>query len=286
MGTTVATNALLERKGAHVLLVTTKGFKDVLVIGNQTRPHIFDLTAKKLGHLYDQVLEVDERVTIAGFSEGGGDKLKIDVNSDPELKESLTGDIVRVIKEPNYEKVGEDLLKIYHEGKIKTIALSLLHSYCYPIHEAKIASIARSIGFDVSVSHQLQPMLGFVNRTSSTVADAYLSPVINEYVSNFGEGFEGGLDAFGNKLLFMQSNGGLCPWYKFTGLKAILSGPAGVLSDMVKPVLMMSPRKLQLVLMLVAHPPMCQDMQVILISFTKLLLAKLVCKHLSWIFPL
>ncbi|KAK6876060.1 5-oxoprolinase [Candida tropicalis] len=227
MGTTVATNALLERKGAHVLLVTTKGFKDVLVIGNQTRPHIFDLTAKKLGHLYDQVLEVDERVTIAGFSEGGGDKLKIDVNSDPELKESLTGDIVRVIKEPNYEKVGEDLLKIYHEGKIKTIALSLLHSYCYPIHEAKIASIARSIGFDVSVSHQLQPMLGFVNRTSSTVADAYLSPVINEYVSNFGEGFEGGLDAFGNKLLFMQSNGGLCPWYKFTGLKAILSGPAG-----------------------------------------------------------
>ncbi|KAL6452409.1 OXP1 5-oxoprolinase [Candida maltosa Xu316] len=227
MGTTVATNALLERKGADVLLVTTKGFKDVLLIGNQTRPHIFDLTAKKLGHLYDQVLEIDERVTIAGFSEGGGDKLKIDIESDPELRESLTGDVIRVIKEPDYEKVSEDLTKIYHHGKIKTIALSLLHSYAYPNHEAKIASIARAIGFDVSVSHQLQPMLGFVNRTSSTVADAYLSPVINDYVSKFGDGFEGGLDAFGNKLLFMQSNGGLCPWYKFTGLKAILSGPAG-----------------------------------------------------------
>ncbi|EGW33442.1 uncharacterized protein SPAPADRAFT_50321 [Spathaspora passalidarum NRRL Y-27907] len=227
MGTTVATNALLERKGAHVLLVTTKGFKDVLVIGNQTRPHIFDLTAKKLGQLYDQVLEIDERVTIAGFSEGGGDKLKIDINSDPELRESVTGDAVRVVKEPDYDRVEQDLRNIYRQGRIKTIALSLLHSYAYPQHEAKIAEIANKIGFNVSVSHILQPMLGFVNRTSSTVADAYLSPIINEYIQNFGDGFEGGLNAFGNKLLFMQSNGGLCPWYKFTGLKAILSGPAG-----------------------------------------------------------
>lgn len=227
MGTTVATNALLERKGAKVLLVTTKGFKDVLLIGNQTRPHIFDLTAKKLGHLYYQVLEIDERVTIAGFSEGGGENLKVDVESDSELRESVTGDIVRVIKEPDYTKVTADLQEIYRQGEIKTIALSLLHAYAYPQHEAKVAEIAKKIGFEVSVSHELQPMLGFVNRTSSTVADAYLSPVINEYVRNFGAGFEGGLDAFGNKLLFMQSNGGLCPWYKFTGLKAILSGPAG-----------------------------------------------------------
>ncbi|KAI5951557.1 hypothetical protein KGF54_004631 [Candida jiufengensis] len=227
MGTTVATNALLERKGAKVLLITTKGFKDVLVIGNQTRPHIFDLTAKKLGHLYDKVLEIDERVTIAGFSEGGGDKLKIDTELDPELKESITGDIVRIIKEPDYGKVKEQLQEVFDQGEIKTIALSLLHAYAYPKHEAEIAKIAKEIGFDVSVSHELQSMIGFVNRTSSTVADAYLSPVINEYIQNFGAGFEGGLNAFGNKLLFMQSNGGLCPWYKFTGLKAILSGPAG-----------------------------------------------------------
>ncbi|KAI5964814.1 uncharacterized protein KGF55_001884 [Candida pseudojiufengensis] len=227
MGTTVATNALLERKGAKVLLITTKGFKDVLVIGNQTRPNIFDLTAKKLGHLYHKVLEIDERVTIAGFSEGGGDKLKIETKEDPELKESVTGDIVRIIKKPNYDLIKEQLQNIYDEGEIKTIALSLLHAYAYPEHEAKVAKIAKDIGFTVSVSHELQPMIGFVNRTSSTVADAYLSPVIDEYIQNFGAGFEGGLNAFGNKLLFMQSNGGLCPWYKFTGLKAILSGPAG-----------------------------------------------------------
>ncbi|RLV96077.1 hypothetical protein JA1_000578 [Spathaspora sp. JA1] len=227
MGTTVATNALLERKGADVLLVTTKGFKDVLLIGNQTRPHIFDLTAKKLGQLYSQVLEIDERVTIAGFSEGGGDKFKLDVNSDVELTESITGDVIRVIKTPDYEQVESDLREVYNQGKIKTIALSLLHSYAYPEHEAKIADIAKTIGFNVSVSHVLQPMLGFVNRTSSTVADAYLSPIINQYLENFGQGFQGGLNSFGNKLLFMQSNGGLCPWYKFTGLKAILSGPAG-----------------------------------------------------------
>ena len=226
MGTTVATNALLERKGAGVLLVTTKGFKDVLVIGNQTRPSIFDLTAKKLSYLYDQVLEIDERVTVHGFSEGGGDKLELDETSD-ELVQGVTGDTIRILKKPDYEKVTQDLQAIFDQGKIKTIALSLLHSYAYPEHEAQVAKIAKDIGYTVSVSHELQPMIGMVNRTSSTVADAYLSPIINDYIHNFGNGFEGGLEAFGNKLLFMQSNGGLCPWYKFTGLKAILSGPAG-----------------------------------------------------------
>ena len=227
MGTTVATNALLERKGAKVCLITTKGFKDVLAIGNQTRPHIFDLTAKKLGHLYTDVIEIDERVTIEGFSEGGGDKLKIMDSGEPELTHGVTGDVVRVIKKPDYEKITEQLTELYKGGEIKAIALCLLHSYTYPEHESKIAEICRSIGFRVSVSHKLQPMIGMVNRASSTVADAYLSPIINNYIEGFGSGFKGGLEAFGNKLLFMQSNGGLCPWYKFTGLKAILSGPAG-----------------------------------------------------------
>lgn len=227
MGTTVATNALLERKGAKVCLITTKGFKDVLAIGNQTRPHIFDLTAKKLGHLYTDVIEIDERVTIEGFSEGGGDNLKIIDSGDPELTQGVTGDVVRVIRKPDYEKITEQLTELYKDGEIKTIALCLLHAYTYPEHESKIAEICRSIGFRVSVSHKLQPMIGMVNRASSTVADAYLSPIINNYIEGFGSGFKGGLEAFGNKLLFMQSNGGLCPWYKFTGLKAILSGPAG-----------------------------------------------------------
>ena len=227
MGTTVATNALLERKGAKVCLITTKGFHDVLAIGNQTRPNIFDLTAEKLGHLYELVLEVDERITIETFSEGGGDKLKIDVDSDPNLVRSSTGDIIRILKGPNYEKVEADLQQLYDQGEIKTIALCLLHSYAFPDHEKQIAKICKKIGFSVSVSHELQPMIGMVNRTSSTVADAYLSPVVQEYMEGFGAGFEGGLESFGNKLLFMQSNGGLAPWYRFTGLKAILSGPAG-----------------------------------------------------------
>lgn len=227
MGTTVATNALLERKGSPVALVTTKGFKDVLKIGNQTRPHIFDLTAKKLGHLYLKALEIDERVTMESFTEGGGDKLNFNDESDPELKTATSGDIIRVIKEPDYVVVESQLRLLWEEKEITTLALCLLHSYAYPEHEKKIAEIAKRIGFTVSVSHELQPMIGMVNRCSSTVADAYLSPVINQYLQSFGEGFQGGLEAFGNKLLFMQSNGGLCPWYKFTGLKAILSGPAG-----------------------------------------------------------
>lgn len=227
MGTTVATNALLERKGANVCLITTKGFKDVLAIGNQTRPHIFDLTAKKLGHLYSDVLEIDERVTIESFSEGGGEKLPTEISTDPELTEGITGDVVRILKKPDYELITRQLTELFEAGEIKTIALCLLHSYTYPEHESKIAKICKIIGFQVSVSHELQPMIGMLNRASSTVADAYLSPVINDYIQGFGSGFKGGLEAFGNKLLFMQSNGGLCPWYKFTGLKAILSGPAG-----------------------------------------------------------
>ncbi|MCH0629973.1 hydantoinase B/oxoprolinase family protein [Kocuria palustris] len=225
MGTTVATNALLERKGAPVLLVTTKGFGDILEIGNQTRPDIFDLTAKKLGKLYSQVLEIDERVTVDSFSEGGGSKLPNKTGDN--VLQGITGEPIRILKSPDYDAIRAQLQEIWDKGQIKLVALSLMHAYAFPDHEAKIADIARDIGFEILVSHQLQPMIGMLNRTLSTVADAYLTPVINEYLRGFGKGFEGGLEAFGNKLLFMQSNGGLCPWYKFTGLKAILLGPAG-----------------------------------------------------------
>lgn len=233
MGTTVATNALLERKGALVLLVTNRGFRDVLTIGNQTRPHIFDLTAKKLGKLYTRVLEIDERITLERFSEGGGIDLPLeDIQLDIEpcasrLVNSISGDLLRIIKSPDYKIVEKELREIYDSTDIRSIALCLLHSYTFPSHEAKIAEIAQKVGFSVSISHKLQPMIGFVNRTSSTVADAYLLPIIQSYIDDFAKGFVGGIEAFGNKLLFMQSNGGLCPWYAFTGLRAILSGPAG-----------------------------------------------------------
>ena len=227
MGTTVATNALLERKGSDVCLITTKGFRDVLSIGNQTRPNIFDLKAKKLDHLYQRVFEIDERVTIEEFNESKKCVSEFNDDCDQTLAKGITGDLVRVIKKPDYDDIHQKLGALYDQGEIKCIALCLLHSYVFPQHEYEIAKICRKIGFEVSVSHELQPMIGMVNRTSSTVADAYLTPIIKEYLNSFGSGFEGGLEAFGNKLLFMQSNGGLCPWYKFTGLKAILSGPVG-----------------------------------------------------------
>lgn len=230
MGTTVATNALLERKGARVALVTTKGFRDVLAIGNQTRPHIFDLTARKLGHLYTEVVEVDERVTVASFSEGGGHALGPDEGEENDgsvLVEGVTGDTIRVLRAPDYEEVRKKLAHLQKSAQIDAVAVCLLHLYAYPEHEARVAHICRDLGLRTSVLHVLQPMIGMVNRTLSTVADAYLLPVIDEYLEGFGAGFKGGLEAFGNKLLFMQSNGGLCPWYRFTGLKSILLGPAG-----------------------------------------------------------
>lgn len=228
MGTTVATNALLERTGAPVVLLTSKDFRDVLLIGNQTRPDIFDISAKKLDQLYAKVVEVDERITLVNYTEGGGPQTPISIedSNEEKLVKAITGDIIQVIEKPDPSKIQKQLEILKEEG-FKSLAICFLHSYLYPTHEQEVAKMARKLGFQVSVSTELQPMIGIVNRCSSTVADAYLLPKIQEYLEAFGSGFEGGLEAMGNKLLFMQSNGGLCPWNKFTGLHAILSGPAG-----------------------------------------------------------
>ncbi|CCE82366.1 Piso0_002089 [Millerozyma farinosa CBS 7064] len=228
MGTTVATNALLERNGASVVLLTSKNFRDVLEIGNQTRPNIFNISAKKLSQLYSKVIEVDERITLVNYTEGGGpqEPASIEDASGEEYIEASTGDLIRVMTKPKEAAVRAQLEALKAEG-YSTLAICFLHSYLYPKHEQFVANIAREMGFQISVSTELQPMIGIVNRCSSTVADAYLLPKIQEYLEGFGSGFKGGLNAMGNKLLFMQSNGGLCPWYKFTGLRAILSGPAG-----------------------------------------------------------
>ncbi len=222
MGTTVATNALLERNGAKVALLTSKDFRDVLEIGNQTRPDLFNISARKLDQLYSKVVEIDERITLVNYTEGGGG-LQHETNADAE---AITGDLIRIIETPNLSKVKLQLEELKAEG-YSSLAICFLHSYLYPKHEQQVAKVARSLGFQVSVSTELQPTMGIVDRCSSTVADAYLLPKIQEYLVGFGSGFQGGLKAMGNKLLFMQSNGGLCPWNKFTGLRAILSGPAG-----------------------------------------------------------
>ncbi len=155
MGTTIATNALLERQGERVALLTTKGFRDLLVIGNQARPHIFDLSVQKLHNLYEKVVEIDERVTMEEFLENP-EKVPIDISQDDALVEGITGEPVRILRRPDMEEIREQLEHLKRES-FKSLALCLIHSYIYPNHEREIALLARSMGFDVSVSSELQP---------------------------------------------------------------------------------------------------------------------------------
>lgn len=220
MGTTVATNALLERKGERCALVTTKGFKDCLVIGDQTRPKIFDLKIERPGVLYETVVEIDERVTLEDYSEDPA--LMISEPADGLVK-GTSGEMVRVLKVPD-EKEIESTLKLIYAMGIRSIGVALLHSYTYPQHEQLIGSIAKKIGFThISLSSELSPMIKLIPRANSSIADAYLTPEIKKYL----EGFTKGLKNKDSKIEFMKSDGGLVDASKFTGLSAILSGPAG-----------------------------------------------------------
>ncbi|TPX11311.1 uncharacterized protein E0L32_001129 [Thyridium curvatum] len=226
MGTTVATNALLERKGERTALVITKGFRDILEIGNQARPHIFDLSVRRMAKLYKTVLEVDERVTIEGFAEDP-EPQPIDVESDPQLTTGLAGEAVRIIKVPDYDQVRRDLSDLWSQG-YRSVAVAMLHSYTYQDHELGVARVARELGFKVAVSSELNKMTKIVPRSQSAVADAYLSPITQTYLASFRKGFKGHLeDENANKLFLNQSDGGLTSYTNFTGLRGVLSGPAG-----------------------------------------------------------
>ncbi|XP_072948342.1 5-oxoprolinase [Epargyreus clarus] len=221
MGTTVATNALLERKGAKMALVINKGFKDLLYIGNQARPHIFQLDIKRPGVLYKDVVEVDCRVIPALE-----DRCQID-KSKAKWKEVVgtTGQNLLVTKDLDEEEVRRDLKKLREKG-IESIAVVLAHSYTYHEHEIRIGKIATDLGFkQVSLSHSVMSMIRIVPRGFTASADAYLTPHIKDYVKGFSSGFTDGLK--GSNVLFMQSDGGLTPMDLFNGSRAILSGPAG-----------------------------------------------------------
>ncbi|XP_039760263.1 5-oxoprolinase [Pararge aegeria] len=220
MGTTVATNALLERKGAKMALVINKGFKDLLHIGNQARPNIFQLNIKRPDVLYKEVVEVDCRV-IPGLDHCQIDKSKL------KWKETYgtTGQKILVVKDVDEEAVRKDLKALREKG-IDSIAVVLAHSYTYRDHEFKIGKIAKELGFNqVSLSHSVTSMVRMVPRGFTASADAYLTPHIKEYVKGFSEGFTDGLKY--SNVLFMQSDGGLTPMNLFNGSRAILSGPAG-----------------------------------------------------------
>ncbi len=204
MGTTVATNTLLERKGERVLLVTTRGFKDALAIGYQNRPKIFALNIEKPTLLHERVIEVDERFTAEG--------------------ECLTP--------LNPNQIKSDLQSAFDSG-FRSIAILLMHGYRYPTHETKIAEIADEIGFtQISTSHNVSPLIKFVARGDTTVVDAYLSPILRRYVEKVDRALD--RERSNCHLMFMRSNGGLTDANLFQGKDAILSGPAGGMVGMVK----------------------------------------------------
>ncbi|GAC92898.1 hypothetical protein PHSY_000457 [Pseudozyma hubeiensis SY62] len=265
LSTTVATNALLERKGERHALVITKGFKDLVQIGNQSRPSIFDLAIKKPEVLYEGVLEVDERVTLVGYTSdprARENAVQFDLDSKqegdyitkinepykgtdqppnaydaqgkptgpPEIVRGISGEAVAILKKPDQELIRKQLHALYHEHGYRSLAVVLMHSYTYPLHEQIIKKIALDVGFDtVSCSSQLMPMIKMVPRATSSTADAYLTPVLQAYIDGFFSGFEDSLRSgeAGTKVEFMMSDGGLTSVDHFSGLKSIISGPAG-----------------------------------------------------------
>ena len=194
MGTTVATNALLQRRGAATVLVVTEGFSDLLEIGNQARPDIFALKIVKPDQLQAHVIEARERVTAEG----------------------------EILKPLDEEQVRSDLQAARDSG-ISSCAISCLHGWTHPAHEVRIAEIAREVGFaHVSMGSDVSGLARYVPRTDTTVADAYLTPVLDAYIQSVAGAF-----GAATRLFFMQSNGGLTPASAFRGRDAVLSGPAG-----------------------------------------------------------
>ena len=194
MGTTVATNALLERKGDRTLLLITKGFGDLLRIGYQNRPLLFDLNIKLPELLYDRVIEVSERLDAKG----------------------------NIVTDLDKESVRKALKEAKADG-INGVAIAFMHSYLNPIHEEKIAKIAIEESFSqISVSHKVSPLMKLVGRGDTTVVDAYLSPILKRYVDQVSSELD---NTKSTKLMFMQSNGGLTDANLFQGKDALLSGP-------------------------------------------------------------
>jgi len=200
MGTTVATNALLERKGDRLVLLITKGFKDALRIGYQNRPDIFARHIILPSMLYETVIEVEER-----YDSQGNELIPV-----------------------NLTQLTQDLQQAYQKG-IRSCAIVLMHSYRYPEHEKQVEKIAQAIGFNqISVSHQVSPLMKLISRGDTTVVDAYLSPILRRYVNQVSEQLPG------IRLMFMKSDGGLVDAEQFQGKDSILSGPAGGIVGAVK----------------------------------------------------
>ncbi len=193
MGTTVGTNALLERQGEPLVLVTTLGFADALRIGHQTRPRLFDRHIVLPDMLYARVIEVEERLAADGQ-----------------------------VLLPLDRQAARKALHAAFDAGLRAVAILFMHGYRYPAHEGLVAEIARDIGFtQISVSHQVSPLMKLVGRGDTTVVDAYLSPILRQYVDGMAT------ELGDSRLMFMKSSGGLTTHRLFDGKDCILSGPAG-----------------------------------------------------------
>ncbi|MCX5244509.1 hydantoinase B/oxoprolinase family protein [Streptomyces sp. NBC_00201] len=200
MGTTVATNALLERKGERTLLVVTRGFRDALRIAYQNRPHIFARRIDLPELLHERVVEVDERIAADGT----------------------------VLRAPDLDALVGPLREAYGDG-IRAVAVVCMHSHLHPAHEQAVGRLAARIGFpQISLSSEVSPLMKLVPRGDTAVVDAYLSPVLRRYVQQVAD------ELRGVRLMFMQSNGGLAEAGQFRGKDAILSGPAGGIVGMAR----------------------------------------------------
>mmetsp|Transcript_22596 Transcript_22596/g.32352 ORF Transcript_22596/g.32352 Transcript_22596/m.32352 type:complete len:1303 (-) Transcript_22596:929-4837(-) len=243
MGTTVATNALLERNGARTGLVITKGFRDLLAIGNQSRPNIFDLTITTPEIIYERVIEVDERVMLDKFLSSDTSHLvegrdaaipladaslfcesaKPAPTNGPRVL-SVTGETYIQMRIPDLQDVRNQLQSLLDDG-IHSLAIVFLHSFAFPDHEKIVGDLAKQMGFlDIALSSAVMPMVKMTSRGHTACAAAYLTPSIAEYLKTFKKGFDSGLKDI--RLDFMTSDGGLTPVCSFLGHNAILSGPA------------------------------------------------------------
>jgi 5-oxoprolinase (ATP-hydrolysing) len=239
--------------------------QDLLAIGNQSRPKILDLNIRRAPPLYSAVIEVDERVTLVGYTsdpKAAGHAVQFDDNgkvikaysgtawthedeNKGEIVQGLSGEAVLILRKPGeqygsqcqlsflfasvvLEKIRNDLQKLYDDG-YRSLAVVFVHSYTYPEHELAVGELAKQIGFpQISLSSRLLPMIKMVPRGVSSTADAYLTPILGRYLDGFFKGFDEQLK--GGKsghVEFMGSDGGLLDLRNFSGLKSILSGPAG-----------------------------------------------------------
>jgi 5-oxoprolinase (ATP-hydrolysing) len=244
---------------ANIPPLQTKGFRDLITIGNQTRPRLFELAIKKPDVLYKKVVEVDERVVVQWH--------ELEAAEGEKLVTGLSGEEVRIIQPLDEAAVTRSLQELFDDG-YRAIGICFAHSYTFPEHERRVAAIARGMGFEhVSVSSELQQMIRFVSRANSTVrssfssvfhgiiptdrvlqqsADAYLTPEVRRYLTGFAKGFKGHLQDGACEVSFMKSDGSLVDYrkcvaispesssscspfssHRFSGLNAILSGPAG-----------------------------------------------------------